>query len=170
MKKWTLVVVLVLALAAGIFTLFGVRVEASSQRTETFIERQPYTVEVPTPLKYTVTGVRNFRRGWDVWDHQSITIRNDDTATGAFRAQCQFVDQRGGVLRDTELVTLAPGEAKTVDCSVDTYQADKIRYSYDVIPPNKAVSETRYREVPRTRVVTNTCSKRLISTWLGDSC
>ena len=170
LKKRILIVVLVFTLAAGTFALFGVQVEVSSQRTEQFVERQPYTVEILTPLKYTGTGVRNFRQGWDVWDHQIITIRNDDTATGAFRVQCRFLDQRGGVLQDTESVTLAPGEAKTVDCAVDTYQADKIRYSYDVLPPNKAVMETKYRDVPRTRVVTDTCSKSLIDSWFGGSC
>ena len=143
MKKRILIVVLALALAAGAFTLFGVHVEASSQRTEHFVERQPYTENISTPLKYMVTGVRNFRRGLDVWDHQSITIRNEDTNAGAFQVKCRFVDQRGGVLRDTGSVTLAPGEAKTVGCAVNTYQADKISYSYEVIPPNKTVTETR---------------------------
>ena len=63
LKKLILIVVLALALAAGTFALFGVQIEASSQRTEHFVERQPYMVEIPTPLEYTVTSVRNFRQG-----------------------------------------------------------------------------------------------------------
>jgi len=170
--KWLLTVLLVLAIVGiALAILVGVQVDVSSQIVESYTEREPYSVEVTTPLKYRVVSSRSYRTGlFDVVDNQEIVIRNDDTASGAFQVQCRFTDQRGGVRHDTKSVALVPGETKTIICIVDTYRADRISYAYDVIAPMKAASVIRYREVPRTRVVKHDCSMSLIKKAFYGSC
>ncbi len=158
-------------------------------REESFTEtiREPYTVTKQVPLTFQVVQVRNYRAGlFDVWDYQDITLRNADTAPGAYQISCRFTNQIGGVYRDTETVALVPGELKLVQCAVDTHTEDRIAFDYQIAPPSKSISEIQYRDVPqsrtrvvtdyrdvprtRTRVVTDRCSVSIIQKMFGASC
>jgi len=186
---------LVVLIAGALVALFTIQVGAEYEReesytdqeaytvSEAYTDREPYSVQVEVPLTYKVLNSRSYRDGvFDVWDHQEISLSNDDTAHGTFQVQCQFRDQRGGVRRDTQSLTLAPGQTGTVKCKADTYQTDEITYKYDVVPGKKSITEiryrevtkyrdvTRYRDVPKTRVVIDRCTVTRMKKLSGGSC
>jgi len=157
MKRRNIAIIssVVIVLIVAIVICFIPLIQVSYSVDERYQATETYPVQVDKPLNYRETRAYNGEK-WNLslgaYAECSVSIENIDTVPGTFVVDFTFTTLRR-TFSDSDRAYILPGEVTTLKGLADIAMGEDWTWSRKITPATKTITETREREVWKTRPV-----------------